>query len=183
MVNPQRCGSPGTRRLRTICSKESTPVNRCKEQWWLPQIRSGGSSTALPVLHNIWDTVTILLSGSLREASSECGWMHLSMWNKIFGVYTHWVKRFELWWKMLFTSEHFSYALSMITSESGQCLAWKIQHPNTFLYAFQSDVTVCHQASFLLKQMQAFNLRLIDRTCSSCLSSRACGPRRVQAKQ
>lgn len=81
VVNPQRYGSPGTRRLRTICSKESTPVNRCKEQWWLPQIRSGGSSTALPVLHNIWDTVTIPLSGSLREASSECGWMHLSMWN------------------------------------------------------------------------------------------------------
>lgn len=42
---------------------------------------------------------------------------------------------------------------------------------------------ICIQTSFLLKQMQAFNLRLTDWTCSSYLSSRACGACLVQANQ
>ncbi len=55
-VNPQCCGPPGPHRLRTICSKVSAPVKRCTEQRWLPQIRSGGSSTALSVSHAARDT-------------------------------------------------------------------------------------------------------------------------------
>lgn len=39
-----------------------------------------------------------------------------------FSVYVHRAKRFELRRKMPFTGERFSYALSMITSESGLCL-------------------------------------------------------------
>lgn len=55
-VNIQCCGPPGPHRLRTICSKVSAPVKRCTEQRWLPQIRSGGSSTALSVVHTARDT-------------------------------------------------------------------------------------------------------------------------------
>lgn len=92
-----------------------------------------------------------------------------------FGVYTHQAKRVKSWQKMPLTSEHFSYALSMITSESGPCLAWKTLHPNTYLHVFLSDVAYHHRASFFLKQMHAFNLSLIDGACSSCLSRKAHG--------
>ncbi len=49
------------------------------------------------------------------------------------------------------------------------------RHPNTFLDVFLSDVAFYHQASFFLKQTHAFNLRLINRACSSCLSRGAHG--------
>lgn len=43
----------------------------------------------------------------------------------ILGDYNHQAKRFKHWQKILFTPEHFSSALSVITSESGLCLTWK----------------------------------------------------------
>lgn len=53
-----------------------------------------------------------------------------------FGVYTHRAKGFKLWRKMPLTSEYLSYALSMITSESGLCLAWKPDIQTHFCVCF-----------------------------------------------